>query len=43
MVHYYAEYEKVLKEKTNQFRQELNALDKEIRNVQILFIQAYKE
>jgi len=31
-----------LEEKTAQYRQEINALDDEIRNVQILFIEAYK-
>ncbi len=37
------EYKKELEEKTAQFRQEINALDEEIRNVQILFIEAYKK
>jgi hypothetical protein len=32
-----------LEEKTAEFRQEINALDEEIRNVQILFIEAYKK
>ncbi|CAF3481580.1 unnamed protein product [Rotaria sp. Silwood1] len=36
------QYKKELDEKTAQFHQEINALDEEIRNVQILFIQAYK-
>ncbi|CAF4714585.1 unnamed protein product [Rotaria sp. Silwood2] len=36
------QYKRELDEKTAQFRQEINSLDEEIRNVQILFIQAYK-
>jgi hypothetical protein len=37
------DYKRELEEKTAQFRQEINALDEEIRNVQILFIEAYKK
>ncbi|CAF1281855.1 unnamed protein product [Adineta steineri] len=36
------QYKRELEEKTDQFRQEINGLDEEIRNVQILFIEAYK-
>ncbi|CAF1152309.1 unnamed protein product [Adineta ricciae] len=36
------EYKKELDEKTEQFKREINALDEEIHNVQILFIEAYK-
>ncbi|UJR37805.1 hypothetical protein I4U23_030495 [Adineta vaga] len=36
------QYKKELDEKTAQFQQEIKALDEEIRNVQILFIEAYK-
>jgi hypothetical protein len=36
------EYKRQLDERTAHFRQAIKALDEEIRNVQILFIQAYK-
>lgn len=37
------EYKRQLEEKTAAFRRDINALDEEIRNVQILFIEAYKK
>jgi hypothetical protein len=41
--HLCVEYKKQLDEKTAEFRREIDALDEEIRNVQVLFIEAYKK
>lgn len=40
---FYLEYKRELDRKTAEFNQKIKALDEEIRNVQILFIQAYKK
>lgn len=36
------QYKRELEKRTNEFHQKIKALDEEIRNVQILFLQAYK-
>lgn len=43
LIMFYLEYKRELDRKTAEFNQKIKALDEEIRNVQILFIQAYKK
>lgn len=43
LVLFVLEYKKELEKRTNEFNQKIKALDEEIRNVQVLFLQAYKQ